>query len=298
LCFLLSRTEHEWLTALLEPQRRQKGLPAPLKALCAFHKKAVKEMAADAPEFLALVKVLVRDFLREVAHPPVPWKQWFNPFRRSCSVCAKLAIVERNVVRTLVQYLGDTEFWKGFQGAPLLCLRHLAKCRELERKGKGLERLLRDQSAKLNDLLNDLIRFETTGTQEECVPVALNWLVDSVGPWTDTRHLDIDIGSQPEIGCPPDIAGEGDDPESIVFENEKLRRKVRELLDRLNDLESRAAALHYRVAELTDVNKRLEMAYTGASTQANGLQHLVRDLTERLKRLGERDVEDRPKAVS
>jgi uncharacterized coiled-coil protein SlyX len=167
---------------------------------------------------------------------------------------------------------------------------------ELERKGKGLERLLEDQSAKLNDLLNDVIRFETTGSQGECVPVALNWLVDFVGPMMNARdsELTLDTDSQPEIRSQPDsatLAGEVHDDETIVFENERLRRKVRELLDRLNDVESRAASLHYRVAELTDVNKRLEMAYTGASTQANGLRHLVRDLTERLKRLGENNVE-------
>lgn len=296
LCFLLAQTEQEWLTALLQPRGRKKRSPPPLKLLCAFHKQTVKRAAADAPEFLALVKILVRDSLRDVAHSPVAWRRWTNPFRRSCPICAKLVVDERILLRTLVRYLGDTEFWKGFQRAPILCLQHLARCMELERKGKGLERLLEDQSAKLNDLLNDVIRFETTGSQGECVPVALNWLVDFVGPMMNARdsELTLDTDSQPEIRSQPDsatLAGEVHDDETIVFENERLRRKVRELLDRLNDVESRAASLHYRVAELTDVNKRLEMAYTGASTQANGLRHLVRDLTERLKRLGENNVE-------
>jgi hypothetical protein len=173
---------------------------------------------------------------------------------------------------------------------------------EFERKGTGLERLLEDQGAKLNDLLNDLIRFETTGSQGECVPVALNWLADFVGSGMSSIGSAVTVGSDAQMESGPQLdsapVNEEIDAESLSFENEKLRRKVRELLDRLSDVESRAASLHYRVAELSETNKRLEMAYTGANTQANGLQHLVRDLTERLKRIGEADVENRPKAAS
>jgi phage shock protein A len=51
----------------------------------------------------------------------------------------------------------------------------------------------------------------------------------------------------------------------------------------LNEVETRAASLHYRCAELNETNKRLEMGYTGASTQARGLAKLVQDLRTEIK---------------
>ena len=84
--------------------------------------------------------------------------------------------------------------------------------------------------------------------------------------------------------------------EQLLFENEKLRRQVRELLDRLNELETRAASLHYRVTQLSDDNKRLEMGYTGANTQADGLKQLVRDLRQEIEHMKngstERDMKE------
>ena len=84
--------------------------------------------------------------------------------------------------------------------------------------------------------------------------------------------------------------------EQLLFENEKLRRQVRELLDRLSELETRAASLHYRVTQLSNDNKRLEMGYTGANTQADGLKQLVRDLRQEIEHMKngstERDMKE------
>ena len=40
---------------------------------------------------------------------------------------------------------------------------------------------------------------------------------------------------------------------------------------RLGDAESRAAALHYRVAALSEENRDWEMRYTGLASEARGL---------------------------
>ena len=73
--------------------------------------------------------------------------------------------------------------------------------------------------------------------------------------------------------------------EELLFENEKLRRQLRDLIDRLGELESRASSLHYRVVRLSEDNKRLEMGYTGANTQADGLKQLVRDLRQEIQQM-------------
>jgi chromosome segregation ATPase len=110
-----------------------------------------------------------------------------------------------------------------------------------------------------------------------------------------------------EIKAPPGVAsqtqadgftGDIQDQEGLLFENQKLTRKVHDLVDRLSEIETRAASLQYRVATLSEDNKRLEMGYTGASTQARGLEKLVRDLTAEIKVLKEGNAGQRPKAAS
>lgn len=210
---------------------------------------------------------------------------------------------KKNLCRALIRFPEDVEFWKGLQRAPLLCLDHLEKCLAMAGKGRGFERLLNDQSAKLNNLLNELVRVEATGTHEESKLAVLNWLADFAGipangggiVVSTEDKLSNDLFSEQHADDP---AVDGHDPEELLFENEKLKKKVRDLIQHLNEVETRAASLHYRCAELNETNKRLEMGYTGASTQARGLAKLVQDLRAEIRRLEEGKIESRAKAVS
>jgi hypothetical protein len=272
------------------------------------HKRKIKNALADDSSFLVMLKTAIKVSLREVADPhqgpTLAWSRWFRSSSVECPLCRQLLFEEKALCRALIQFLDDTDFWKGLQKAPLLCLDHLEKCLAMPNKSKGFERLLDDQSAKLNELLDDLIRFEATGTNEECKITALYWLADFVGPSVTAGELAVFSGENGMLTEPLSevragaFAANSPDQEGLLFENEKLRRKSQDLIDRLNEVESRAASLHYRVAELSETNKRLEMAYTGASTQANGLKELVQVLRAEIKRLEEGNTEGRAKAVS
>ena len=295
LCHLLAQRESVMIATLLASHKGQQGRKIPLKALCIVHRGMVKEAAADDPSFLVTLKTLVKSSLWDLGRSsegPMPrWRCWLRPPPIGCPLCGELSSEESVLCRALIYFLADVEFWKGLQRAPLLCLDHLDRCLTIQDRSKGLERLVADQSAKLNNLLDDLIRFEATGTHEECKSTALDWLVDWPTPLVSGAKgavFPLADGTPKELFSPThdeDSYDDSHDKERVLFENEKLRRKVRDLLDRLNDVESRAASLHYRVSELTDINKRLELAYTGASTQANGLKQLVQDLRGEIKRL-------------
>lgn len=307
-CILLSQFERTLITSFLASPGRRKKSKIPLKTLCVVHKIRVKKIAADDPSLLTMLKTAVRDSLREVAHPrrhsTAGWRRWFEPFRTGCSLCTQLSSQERFLCGAVIQFLDDMEFWKGFQKAPLLCLDHLEKCLAVADQRVGFKRLLNDQSAKLNELLDDLIRFEATGSHGECKSTALDWLADFAGPALDAGNADAsfaaaDVPAELTSQAPPDsLAGESQDQEQVLFEKEKLARKVRDLLERLSHLETRAASLHYQVARLSEDNKRLEMGYTGANTQANGLKQLVQDLRAQIDQLKDGSTERRAKAVS
>ena len=146
ICILLSRFERTLITSFLASPGRRKNSKIRLKTLCVVHKIRIKKIAADDPSLLAMLKTAVRDSLREVAHPrrhpTAGWRRWFEPFRTGCLLCSQLSSQERFLRRALIRFLGDTEFWKGFQKAPLLCLDHLEKSLAVTDEGVGFKRLL------------------------------------------------------------------------------------------------------------------------------------------------------------
>ena len=308
LCWIMSQKERELIAFLLQaPSQRKKSLVS-VKTLCVFHKSRVKKGATEDRLLLPRLKALIGESLRKLAHPPrhpAPRRsRWFRRSSVGCAWCRQLSSEERILCRALIQCLDDTEFWKGFQKAPLLCLDHLEKCLAVADQRVGFKRLLNDQSAKLNELLDDLIRFEATGTHGECESSALDWLAGLVGPSLDADDADL-VSSESDV--PPELISETrpavpaspiEDPEALLFEKEKLTRKVQDLLERLSDLETSAAALQYRVARLSEDNRRLEMGYTGANTQADGLKQLVRDLKAEIAQLKNGGAERTAKAAS
>jgi hypothetical protein len=207
--------------------------------------------------------------------------------------------------QALVHFLDDMEFWKQFQRGAMLCLDHTEKCLATGNRTRGFSRLIQGQAAKLNALLDDLIRLEATGKNEECKNQALEWLADSKGVMVRERRVETSPEHEKSLTALfSDGNGETapvDDqqtPEALLFENEKLKRKVKDLTQLLGEAEGRAASLHYRVVELSEINKRLEMRYTGASTQANGLKELVQNLTAELKKLKEGNRANSARPVS
>ena len=302
LCALLAQNEQELINALLHgPEQRIKPWTL-VKTLCVFHRSQLTK-AADDSRLLPMLKTAINDSLGKLAHPPKRppsrWSRWLHRFRGGW--CGRLLAYEHILCRALVRLLDDGEFWKEFQRAPLLCLDHLEKSLRFASNERGFERLLKDQSAKLNELLNDLIRFEATGNDKESRSIALDWLADFIGPSICGGEIAVSSpNNMPRefLAEPQEATGKGHDPEELLFKNEKLRRKVEDLVQRLNHLETRAAALHYRVTVLSEENKRLEMGYTGASTQARGLEKLVRDLRAEVAMLKEGNAAQRAKAAS
>ncbi len=169
-----------------------------LKALCALHRSRIKEALSNDPSFLAMLKRMLGVSLRELARPSkapaATWKIRLRAFIAGCPICGPLSGKEKNLCRALIQFLDDVEFWKAFQRAPLLCLNHLEKCLAMAGTGRGFQRLLDDQNTKLNNLLNELVRFEATGTYEESKVTALNWLADFA--WTPASDAGLMVSTE------------------------------------------------------------------------------------------------------
>lgn len=264
---------------------------------CSLHKLKAKEILRAEPSAVRPLKEIVRHGI-ELAQGLAEtkkgflWKRaWRRPFRE-CPLCHALRSEEKLYVSALIHFMDEVHFWKEFHSARLLCQDHLQKCIARGKGRKGLVRLLDDQRVKLNLLLDELVRMEATGTGGQSRVDALELLADSKALSLDVEAPGAFSGQEDEVQAEifpqADPSGPGDgsaDLQALRFENEKLKRQVRDLTELLGRMHSRAASLHYRLAEVTEANKRLEMGYTGANTLASGLEKMVRDLRQEVERL-------------
>ena len=130
LCVLLSGSERDLISKFVT-RRRRKKTSSRHRRLCAVHKLRLKNIVADHAAFLKILKNALRGSLSALAHPgkspKFQWRRWFEPFVWGCPVCKELSLRESTLCRALTRFLGDTEFWKSFSRAPLLCSDHLEK---------------------------------------------------------------------------------------------------------------------------------------------------------------------------
>jgi hypothetical protein len=228
LCFLRSETEQGLVAAFVSPDES----PASRAALCSAHRRNVSGAITEATA-LPLIKAAVGNALRRVSHtfePSSKWSGWLSRHGTACLLCTQVFSEENILCRALLCFLEDADFGKAFQRAPLLCLDHLQKCLAMVGKRSGFERLLDDQRAKLNGLLNDLIHFEATGKNPESWSTALEWWAGSVGPalsaaGSDVAESETTAAAASEVDF-DEVTLSDHDAEKLVFENEKLKRKA------------------------------------------------------------------------
>jgi hypothetical protein len=151
------------------------------------------------------------------------------------------------------------QFVRAFRTAAPICLTH--EPRLLRAQDKRAREFAEIQRAKLATLSDRLLRHEISQDDTAAVETVARYLaVDEAAYVGGVRG---EIRSETEAA--PTETQE-------TFEVAKLRREVQDLTHRLGDAESRAAALHYRVAILTEENRDWEMRYTGLASEARGLE--------------------------
>lgn len=296
LCDLVSKKEQEMISRFVSPICQGEKRAVSLLELCPSHRVRAKEILGDGSEAAAHLKKIVAEELRVITDcvkkPRRPiWGRGQKRLLQECPLCRELLSQDRGFCKALIHFLDEMDFWNKFQSAPLLCRDHLRRCIALADDGQGFTRLVEDQRVKLNVLLDDLIRFAATGRNAESNKEALEWLANPKGlalsilPSTPSGRNDNLTELSLDAEDMRSTEEKNADPEALRFENEKLKKKIEDLTNWLDKVETRAASLHYRVAELSEVNKRLEMGYTGANALANGLEKIVQNLKEEIKNL-------------
>ncbi len=224
--------------------------------------------------------------------------------RTRCPLCSGLGDAELRYLRTVLDYIDDPEFDRGYQRSVGLCLPHLILALAHFSAHGGAAPLLAHTLRKLDRLAQELRSFTDKHDHGKRAPFteeeASSW-TNALGFVVGRRELfgnEIPRSLAPPETAPPhpsprepeatsSEAGEAlrDRLEAVAFENARLERRGNGLSQPLGDESSRAAALHYRLWSVNEDRKVLELNLAGERSAGRTWESVVQELRAEIEQL-------------
>ncbi len=197
--------------------------------------------------------------------PMLAWRQR----KTRCPMCTFARHAERDDLKTILEFIAEPEFGGAFSRSSGLCLPHFYTAMTVGRDHPNLRILLATQEARWKDLLWELEEFarkfdyryadEAKGRETSSWHRVLEVFVSRAGVFGPERG---DWPSEPPPGtqtvAPPSEALQGaagqecpSEIETLRFENEKLHRRIEELLSQREQDRQARLALEFQILKLT-----------------------------------------------
>lgn len=220
--------------------------------------------------------------------------------RAICPACRVARESEAGYLLTVLEFTGDPQFDRAFDCSPGLCLPHVVRLIALDATHPRLAAVLDRVRGKWERLQAELRGFVAkhdyrapepfTDAEARSWTLALELLAGAPGIFGNEAHPD---GSralarlyEPRTSSDPSRVP-ASDPETLRFEKEKLELSVKELTDQVSEVSSRAAALHYRLWQVLEDRRVLEMNLSGAEASSRLWERRAEELQKELDRLRE-----------
>ncbi len=216
---------------------------------------------------------------RDEGLPILTWRRK----RARCYLCTFARRSEQDDLRTILEFISEPEFAEAFARSSGLCLPHLYAAMAIGRDHPNLRALVAAHEARWKDLVWELEEFsrkfdyryvdEVKGRESSSWHRVLEVFVGRAGFFGPERdgvsapQAQVVQGSlQAEAGGSQVADGEKSaEIETLQFENEKLRRRVEELLaQRAEDHQARLA-LEFQVLKLTSDLKTMAVDLAAAA---------------------------------
>ena len=199
---------------------------------------------------------------------PSPFPEWRRK-KTPCFLCGLSHQSERDALTVILDYIGESEFAEAFARSAGLCLPHLGLAAELGQAHPHLPELLNEQAVLWRDLQWELgectrkadYRYanEAKGREGASWIRALSLFVGQPGLFGPERERmmpdrPVDIAEAPPTGAEPpaaDAHGAADSIEQLRFENERLKRRVADLVTQQDADRRTRLALEFQVCKLT-----------------------------------------------
>ena len=200
---------------------------------------------------------------------PPPILAWRSKKAR-CYLCTFARRSEHDDLKTILDFLGEAEFAEAFTRSAGLCVPHVYQAVAIGRDHPNLRVLLAMHEKRWQDLLWELKEFsrkfdyryanEARGRESSSWHRVLDVFVGRAAVFGPERWVEgmehvmgaqgatpTDTGQQAKIMREEDVG----ELERVRFENEKLRRRVQELLAREKEDHRTQLALEFQILKLT-----------------------------------------------
>jgi hypothetical protein len=259
-----------------------------------------------------LLRVLMRRFerstRRDVTRETGPWQRLLALFgrpripvivqvhrrRAPCPACARLAEAEDRYVETALQFAQDPQFERAYRKSQGLCVPHALCALDIGAGGAAAHELLTRTLPKWAELRRDLAGFvgkhdyrnrePYTEAEGSAYPRAIEALTGTPGLFPN----DVRRGIKPALRRPAPItlpAQQESAAAETAFEHAKLELRVKELTEQFSEASSRAAALHYRLAQVAEDRNTLELNLGGERAANQLAGRAIAELRAELERL-------------
>jgi hypothetical protein len=215
--------------------------------------------------------------------------------RPACPACRQAAASELRYIDVALRFVDDPQFERAYRKSRGVCVPHALQALEFDRGGGAAQTLLSRTLSKWTELRKDLGEFvgkhdyrsrepftEAEGTAHFRAVAALTG-APGLFPSDLFRQRSRRPRRPPGSSVAPvmDEAGESD----AVFERAKLELRVKELTEQLSEATSRAAALHYRLSQVAEDGKALEMNLSGERGANELNQRVIGELRREVEQL-------------
>ncbi len=216
--------------------------------------------------------------------------------RPMCPACGQAADSEGRYIDVVLRFVDDPQFDRAYRKSDGLCMPHALHALDVGR-GRGAAALLLSRTLpKWTALRKDLEEFVSKHDYRNREPFteaegtayvrAFEALTGTPGLFPSYRRRQVSRS----VRRPPapsmlsegaGVAGESD----AAFERAKLELSIKELSKQLSEATSRAAALHYRLAQVVEDRNALEMNLSGERGANELSQRVIAELRREVEQL-------------
>jgi hypothetical protein len=203
--------------------------------------------------------------------------------RPMCSACQEAKEAEKRYLDAALRYADDPQFDRAYARSEGLCVPHVVRALELGSTGLAeplLTRTVQKWEALRKDLRGFIEKHDYRNTVAFTEAEGLSYLraFEAVAGAPGVFGNEIRLRSRSQRRAPSRNDRVLDWPASpedlAAFDRSKLELRVKELTEQLGDATTRAAALHYRLAQVAEDRNNLEMNVSGERA-ANALSERV-----------------------
>jgi hypothetical protein len=214
--------------------------------------------------------------------------------RPMCSACQESTSAEGRYLDAALRYADDPQFDRAYARSEGLCVPHLVRALALDSTGLAeplVTRTVQKWEALRKDLRAFIEKHDYRNTVAFTEAEGLSYLraFEAVAGAPGVFGNDVRVRSRGQRRAPSRSDQSLDWPASpedlAAFDRTKLELRVKELSEQLGEATTRAAALHYRLAQVAEDRNNLEMNVSGERAANVLSERVIAELRAEIRQL-------------